>query len=108
MAIGSGAYETIKLLSTINNLQHHQRVQFFKNLPDTGLKQITELLFNFLLGTFSIPLAGLKALRFLKKDIRLLADIKVPKKKARQLLSSTRGLFIIHTVLPHALKSIQG
>ena len=105
--MGRGAYETIKLLSTINNLQHHQRAQFFKNLSDTELMQITEVFFNFLQGTFSIPLTALKALRFLKKDIRLLADIKAPRKKAQQLLSSTRGLFITNTIFPHALKSIQ-
>ena len=106
--MGRRACETIILLNKIARLQHHQRAQFFKNLTDTELYQITEVLFNFLQGTFSIPLAALKALRFLKKDIRLLADIKVPRKKTRQLLSSTRGLFIISAILPHALKSIQG
>ena len=106
--MGRRACETIILLNKISRLNHPERAQFFKNLTDTELNQITEVLFNFLQGTFSIPLAALKALRFLKKDIRLLADIKAPRKKARQLLSSTRGLLIINAILLHALKSIQG
>ena len=105
--MGRRACETIILLNKIARLQHPEQVQFFKYLTDMELYQITEVLFNFSQGAFSIPLTALKALRFLKKDIRLLADIKAPRKKARQLLSSTRGLFITNIIFPYALKSIQ-
>ena len=105
--MGRRASETVILLNKISRLNHPERAQFFKNLTGTELNQIAEVIFNFLQGTFSIPLAGLKLLSFLKEDIRLLADIKASRKKARQLLSSTRGLFITNIIFPHALKSIQ-
>ena len=101
-------YNTVlNLLEKINSIKNSERIDLIKSFKKNQVNLISEIVFNFLKGTYFIPSPAFQLLNRIKSTVRLLGSKKTSLSKKQSVLSSIKGLQVINILTPYILKVLK-
>ena len=101
-------YNTIlNLLEKLNSIKNSERIDLIKSFKKKQVNLITEIVFNFLKGTYFIPTPAFQLLNKIKSTVRVLGSKKTSLSKKQSVLSSIKGLQVINILTPYILKILK-